>query len=509
MEIRDTDPEHYSVARSEIRNLPTLLPSVRYVDPYIDGWRQIQRPLANDHWVLRYDTVSKDLDFSVVSDADVKLLWKHFVASLLRERSPFSVHDTYYALLRIRSLHSENWFLDALVQPTHSWIDEWDVNWRTDLSNAVYVKSFLNFLCDFSLGPFEAEYKDFVRSLPFKYQKGYRGVVTGSSVLPVSEEQQIIQFLDNAVQNCLELSDEELLKVCLLSLAYQHGLRAIQITRMNLRDFTLLNDAEGNQLAYFTAYQAKKRNLTDQREFKRKIKREWVPIFAEYLKRRTKAKVWKQSNKAEESKLFPVDRSLIIASIADTTMFVTGKRRSATSLRHTAAQRIVDAGASSEEVAEFLGHSHTKTSLSYFEASLTQAAKLNQALAISPIYSALADIGKTKSIDKEQLIEMEPDYQIGGVPHGIPISGIGACGIGQSLCAKHPALSCYTCPKFLPISDSSVHTSVLEDLRKVVRFFFDQSQGDNSQSSAFVQLRATLEAIKRTVNGLLKEGGGD
>ncbi|PMZ85786.1 site-specific integrase, partial [Pseudomonas sp. FW305-42] len=88
------------------------------------------------------------------------------------------------------------------------------------------------------------------------------------------------------------------------------------------------------------------------------------------------------------------------------------------------------------------------------------------------------------------LLRLPADKQIGGVPHGIPIAGIGGCEVGQSLCSKNPVLSCYTCRRFMPLRDTNIHERVLEDLRPVVLDFAASSRS-NEQSPAFVQLRTT------------------
>ena len=81
------------------------------------------------------------------------------------------------------------------------------------------------------------------------------------------------------------------------------------------------------------------------------------------------------------------------------------------------------------------------------------------------------------------------------------VSGIGACNLGQHLCELNPALSCYTCRKFIPVADVEMHRKVLDDFRKVARFFFDESRGDN-QSPAFAQLRITLTAIQKVIDDI-------
>jgi len=117
----------------------------------------------------------------------------------------------------------------------------------------------------------------------------------------------------------------------------------------------------------------------------------------------------------------------------------------------------------------------------------------------------VAEIARTGFIDRRALEALPPDRQVGAVPHGIPITGIGACGLGQSLCSLNPAMSCYTCRKFIPVDQPDVHRQVLADFRGVARFFYDESRGE-AGSPAFAQLRATLAAVQRVVSDLEPNG---
>ena len=182
--------------------------------------------------------------------------------------------------------------------------------------------------------------------------------------------------------------------------------------------------------------------------------------------------------------------------IADLVEEITGERWSATDLRHTAVQRLTDSGASQIVVAEFMTHAVIRTSLVYFDTSPTQALRVNQALAISPIYANVAEIARTRTIDKAALLRLPSDKQIGGIPHGIPIAGIGGCASGQSICTKNPVLSCYVCRKFMPVKDADIHDHVVESLRPIVLDFADASRG-NDESPAYTQLRRTLTAAQR------------
>ncbi|HLO74987.1 MAG TPA: site-specific integrase [Magnetospirillum sp.] len=501
----------HSVARSAITALPALPSNIRYLDEYEDEWRTIRHPSESNLWTVAYDTISVTLDFQKVSDNHVQTLLKHFFTWMLQRKSPSITHKSYFSIMAIYRDNGASWFLDAVQRPLHGWQIYWNTRWRAAIqqSTAHATKLFLYFMCEMCLGDFRPVHIDFVRSLPFDWNDNYQGVISGESILTADEEAKLIEHLDDVTERVAFASDEELAKACLLCISYQHGLRPVQISRLNLDDLRIYPGGADGPLVHFLAYRAKKRKASDKTAFVRKIKLEWAPLFVEYDRRRRLGQVWYRSETASDAKLFPFARARIVTAIGDTIEQVTGIRRTATDLRHSAAQRLADAGATVEEVAEFLGHSHADTSLDYFEASPTQAEKLNKALAISPIYSAIAEVARTRTIDKAALLGMPSDKQVGAVPHGVPIAGIGACDLGQSLCSKNPVLSCYTCRKFLPLNDADIHKEVLDKLRPVVRFFFDESLGDN-QSPAFVQLKVTLETIQGIIKalGVVEEGEG-
>lgn len=202
-------------------------------------------------------------------------------------------------------------------------------------------------------------------------------------------------------------------------------------------------------------------------------------------------------------KLAPKQLSIKLSDLMEQ---LTGTRWSPTDLRHTAAQRLADAGTAHIVLSEFMGHSTTLSANVYFDASQTQAQRINQALGISHIYSTVANVAKTRTIDKNSLLNLPADQQIGGVPHGIPIAGIGGCAVGQSVCTKNPILSCYTCRKFMPLADPVIHESVVETLRPIVNEFLSASRF-NDESPAYTQLKRMFQAAL-DVSETIKRGNG-
>src|SRR6185437_11464434 len=154
------------------------------------------------------------------------------------------------------------------------------------------------------------------------------------------------------------------------------------------------------------------------------IKREWCPIVIEYRRRRNLGLVPMDGMPIDSFfGLTPAKLSVRIRALVER---ITGTEWSATDLRHTAAQRLADAGVSHIALSEFMGHSDARTANIYFDTSPTQAQRVNQALGLSPIYATVAEVARTRTIDKAALLRLPPDKHIGGAPHGIPIAGIGA-----------------------------------------------------------------------------------
>jgi hypothetical protein len=150
-----------------------------------------------------------------------------------------------------------------------------------------------------------------------------------------------------------------------------------------------------------------------------------------------------------------------------------------------------------------MGHSDLNTGLIYFRSSASQGERVNQALGVSAVYQRVVKIAHDRFISVKELIELKGDQQIAGVPHGVPIAGIGGCTVGQPSCPYNPITSCYGCPKFMPVADAGVHKAVLEDLRGVMKFFYSSSRAERG-SPAF-QLEETISTVQAVLSELGEE----
>lgn len=490
-------------------DLPPLPSSLRYWDDFGDIWRTISNPESNA-WRFLSDGEKRILQFQYFPES-VRFLAKHWIVYIINRNSCATVYN-YCSMviadrcnLFVRALHlasldrlevRERWFADFLLSGASKQL-------------LTAIKSFIRFLCHISFGKLSLEESDFISGLPLPKIDKFASVREGDVFLSLQDDQRIITYLDKinseTIGNPASVPTNDLMAACILCIAYQYAMRPIQIAKVCLDDVTIYVLTNGVAV-HVRFFRAKQRKGAAKYAMVRKIKREWSYIFQEYMGRRNNeiGSITPEILRRDAFfALTPADVSkLIMKTLADLGI----EHHNATDLRHTAAQRMVDAGASHVELAEYMGHAWADTSPVYYDISATQAERINQALALSPVYSVLTEVALNKTIELESLSTWPPDKQVAAVPHGIPISGIGACELGQHLCNKNPVTSCYGCENFLPISDVTKHQEVLDSLRPIVIDFYQSSRGEG-YSPAYMQLRGTLESVANIIDQL--EGSQD
>jgi integrase len=369
----------------------------------------------------------------------------------------------------------------------------------------ILVKALLRLLCRHRLQGWSDTYDTYIATtLPLPARDAYAGVRSGNAYLSADEEAAIVRHLDEKVaalasSSATAPSCEDLCDAGMLLCAYQFGMRPIQIAMLGMRNVRIWQDVPGEPpTVHLTFHVAKQRSDSKRKPLTRRVKREWVPIFIAFNARRqaeghagARRFFAVQSNYETGARIAALVRKLIDSEDLGT----------ATDLRHTAAQRLVDAGASHEELAEFMGHSNVQTGLVYYETSATHAERVNRALGASDIYRRVAKIAHDRFISPEELTRLKGEQQIAGVPHGIPIAGIGGCTSGQPACPYNPITSCYGCRKFMPLHDRAMHERVLAAMREVV-VFFDQSSRGDTRSPAYLQLQRTIAEIQTVIEEL-------
>jgi hypothetical protein len=497
-----------TVVQGIAQSLPSLPSNVRVLDDFTGELRSVV-PIY-DEWKLEIDGQYHILRFDKFTDPNCKTIIKSFFCWFLHNYDPSSM-PYYRGYIGYIQTHGETDFLNRLFQEPWNvekfYLDECLPYFRSQ-AHAVCIKVFLRWCCRSVLGYWKPEYESFVARwpLPFK-DSSYRATRSGDVTISAQAEAALVRYFDGLNASTQHLADNvcdtELQRAVVLYWSYQHAFRPNQIAYATTADVTHREGLDGAPTIEVVFYRAKQRDGKAREPMRRAAKREWAPMIAEFLRRRHDRPLDFLEARARDKSLFGLTPYGVSLAIKALYVYVTQDERDgvATALRHSAGQRLADSGASVVEIAEYLGHSLTETAQVYFDATPTQADKINKALGLSPIYSALAQISREKRIDKEQLLGLKPDQQIGAMPHGIPVAGIGGCGSGQSLCSLNPGLSCYTCSKFMPLNEPDVHRNVRDGYRSVVRQFVGAGR-DDEHSPAFMQLRRTLDAIELLVDDL-------
>ncbi|MDH0340252.1 site-specific integrase [Chromobacterium haemolyticum] len=235
-------------------------------------------------------------------------------------------------------------------------------------------------------------------SLPLPAQDKYASVRSGDVFLSLEEEAAVVRLLDE-IAGCLhktpgQINLAKLNDVAMLMCSYQFGMRPLQIASVRHRDVRVWGDGDTvNPAVHITFPMIKQKTASNSRPLTRKVKHEWSILIRELHFRRY------ESGASGEDRLFAMGSGQEAGRrISDLLTKLIPGGATATDLRHTAAQRLVDAGASQEELAEFLGHSDITTGLVYYATSANQAERVNKALGLSAIYSKVAKIAHDKFI---------------------------------------------------------------------------------------------------------------
>ena len=485
--------------------MPALPPVIRYYDEFDDTQHSIRDPATTAIFELVINGRPVKVDFTSHEKSHALLL-KHVFLFLLGQDLTVSTAANYL----IAAAHLSREDVADIVRASPLGIAPvWARLRAREMPPSAYMlaKALLRLLCRHRLQGWSDAYSSYItNTLPLPARDAYAGVRSGDVFLSADEEAIIVRHLDETAAALTSPASvpvfEELNDAGMLLCAYQFAMRPIQIAMLNMRNVRIWHEAaDGLPTVHLTFHMAKQRSDSKRRPLTRRVKREWAPLFVAL-------NTWRQPDGAAGSaRFFNVQSNYEAgARIAALVRKLIGSDDlgTATDLRHTAAQRLVDAGASHEELAEFMGHSNIQTGLVYYATSATHAERVNRALGASDIYRRVARIAHDRFISQEELAHLKGEQQIAGVPHGIPIAGIGGCASGQPACPYNPITSCYGCRKFMPLHDKVMHERVLDDMRGVVLFFERSSRGD-VRSPAYLQLQRTIAEIQAVIEELESE----
>lgn len=482
---------HVGILARGLESLPPLPRIIQYEDDYHEKIRTIDVEKSLSEMKIWSAGRVENLNFQLF-DHRIQGLMRSFLLNTIIDSAPGSVHYYYRNLRKVPSETIELLAASTLRVVQLKWtalVDQLNAEGQNSL------KKLLQFLCDSNFLQWRPHFKDSISNLPTPTRDPYATVRAGDCFLSISEEASIVKWIDRMSKASENMSRFSLEMTALVICSYQFGMRPVQLGTLRKRDCSIRWSSEdGSPIVHLTFRLAKQRNLIASRlPLVRKVKREWAPIFVglmNELRDESSTKfIFGFNNRADLSYMLNAQLSEILPD----------SNRMAYDLRHSLAQRMVDAGASHEELASALGHTHLKTGLVYFRASANQAELVNKALGLSETYLAVAKIASDRFISTEALSRLKGEQQVAGVPHGIPIAGIGGCETGQSSCPYNPITACYGCPKFMPVKDIALHEQVLKDFRGVVNLYKRSGAGDQ-ESPAYLQLRRTIADVQGVIN---------
>jgi integrase len=497
MKIKKSAPSARPSRLKRLTILPPALPSaIRYVDDFTDE-RHVIATLDANTWRLENDGTTRNMDFTRYrEDANLLAVVKGLVADAMSKYAPSIGLKHLYGLQHL----SLTTLVDFLETRPDKVRPMWDQLRAQSLFGSAYdgLKALLRYAAEKRLGQWTPLYLSFITAslpLPPTGDK-FAAVRSGLVFLSVDEEAKLVRWIYEKAGDATKLSDDTLNDAALIVCNYQFAMRPKQIGMLRRRDCRIVHNVSENTLSVHLTFKMikQKTGSTALVPLIRKIKREWAPLFAEIIER----------GKEQSGDVFLLGHKSAVSvskRLTDLLLSILSTSRSATDLRHSGAMRQVDAGASAEELAEFMGHSSLETGLVYFDSSPTQAERVNQALGISETYQRLARLGKERFISYDELAALKGEQQIAGVPHGMPIAGIGGCETGQPSCPYNPVTACYGCPKFMPVNEVTIHKQVLANFREVVKFFYEASRGE-SESPAYLQLKRSIAEVVAVIDEL-------
>lgn len=465
-------------------HLPEFPSAVRYYDDFDRQYRTLTRP-STDRWDVFLNGKIVELNFEIFDSSYREIIKLSFCDSL-NGIATTSVVGFFNVLKNLNEVLINDIFVCAISNSPPEFGRVWSQSFLCKLTRheGVAVRHILHWLARWEIAHWRRADGDLIRQLPGHEIEKYKTVRDGEAGIDPRVASKVADYLDRLAGDTHldRYPDRDVLSACVLALCMQHGLRRRQIALLRSEDLICV---EGNSL-HIRITHIKQRNENVGRTERRRIHEAWVPLFREWQKR---------SNSAA---LFGLPGQ-ITNMVRESTLAITGKALSAQAFRHQGAQRLVDGGFSRETVSAYLGHSDVTAANYYFEGAPAQNDLVNAALGKSDVYRAVAAARRGDMITVRELFEMPSDNQIAAIPHGVPITGIGACQSGQSLCTRNPVIACYTCHKFLPLRDPSVHQDVKSKLEAVVNSF-SQPSSLQPVSPAMMQLRVTMHAIQNVID---------
>lgn len=454
---------------------------LKLYDKYTD--REHAVALSESEWVVPTRGVRRRVKFSPGRTGTLQ----RTIAMLTHgEASPGTLHNMAFRLVRHWTVYLELLRIGPL-ETRRRW---------GDIATAAVVsgpaKALLSLACRASVGTWLPAHEALVKGLPTSTASG--GVAHRKSIekrerlLATDTLAALARILDQASTDS-NLSPDDVEGLATLALAFQHGMRPVQLIALRLEHVRFLEDAAG-ETNCIVSFHAAKRTGGGNIELPRQVRTEWVPLI-----------------RAAHARALQVGREKLFASNSSTMLLkqvhqVCGRHGQAAhfniyDLRHSAVQSLADGGHSRSSLQAYLGHSKDESAASYMRASRSQAHLINSALGASKLYDKVLALADGTFVSIEALEAAEADHQIGGVVGDRLVAGVGLCKSGQPSCRYNPVTSCYGCDKFMPSLDRASHAEAVAGMRSQVLVYL--KSGVDDASPAYRQLTKALSGAQQTI----------
>lgn len=342
--------------------LPPLPSALRYHDDYLDETHSLRDLASKDCWHIQCDGQISTLDFRQFSE-HFRHLIKHVIVDMLGKSDVTYVTIRFSSMVRAFALLGDSLILNSLLLTPPAVRSYWIEKVAPILSNkdGNGIKSLLRSFCALCVGPWKIGLEDYIALLPVSKIDIYKTVRTGDCFIPIDQQSRIVDYFDelamfvSARPDQIDISD--LRDASVLIVSHQHGLRPGQIARIRVPDVRF----HSTGAVHFSAVLLKQRRGEALRRVTRRVKREWCPLFIEYDRRRRLLGAPDGVARDAFFMLTPAGVTYLVKNLSER---LTGEGWTPTELRHTAAQRLADAGISHMALSEFMGHASIRTGMS-------------------------------------------------------------------------------------------------------------------------------------------------
>ncbi|MGQ7936304.1 tyrosine-type recombinase/integrase [Paraburkholderia sp. D1E] len=463
----------------------------RVYDKYADTEAVLEA--GAEKWTLSVQ--GKKQDFLFPSEP-VRGLQQKLVMLTQVERSPSSVYKFTRSLLL-------NWtlYVQLLEEGPLHVQESWDEGVH-DIDTAKAAKTILRLAISSSLGAWSTRYEELVKGLDTRANSTVAAqrekIRRRESLVSIARQAELVRVLDT---RALEpaLLEQQAEGLAALALAFQHGMRPVQILSIKLEHVHSLLDASGDPVCLVSFHQAKQKDgETVGREMVRQVNPEWarpIAMLLEYAKSARRTRLFSSENGED---LWSNVRK-VCSEVGVKVDFKINK------LRHSSAQALADAGHSRKSIQWFLGHANENAATSYIKASRLQGNLINEALGASKLYDSMVSMAFGEFVTVEELSRVDETEQIGGIVGDRLVAGIGRCRTRQSACSYDPVISCYGCHKYIPALNPEAHMEAIAGMREQVIVFV--KAGDDT-SSSYLQMRKALAGAQRALDDSRRILGG-